>query len=149
MPAKLIIAAPGRPATNGHKRRMFMWNPTFNCYVYENRVMDEKEFNAVAQAVFKKHSDIRPYASIVEFSDGSAITESTSTVLATEHTELLARYKALQARIGDVPPVSTISAREVGLDDAVAIIQRLAPEKLRKTSQGRKAFIEVRSMQVG
>lgn len=144
MPAKIIIAAPGRPATNGHKRRMFLWNPTFNCYVYENRVLDEAEFNSITQAVFKKHSDIRPYALIV--ADNGAV-ESKSMVATAEHEALLARYKALQARIGEPAPVATISAREVGLDEAVAIVQRLAPEKLRKTSQGRKPSVPM--MEVG
>ena len=109
IPAKLIIWCPGRPALNGHKRRSFQWNPDFNCFVHENKIMDEKEFNAVVESVFKRNSDLRPCVRVVEFSDGVALA-----------------------------PVATIStAREVGIDEALEIVQRLAPEKLRKTSQGR------------
>jgi len=110
MSAKLIIWCSGRPALNGHKRRSFLWNTEFNCYVHENKVLDEREFNAVVEAVFKKNSDLRPCVRVVGFSDGTAAPA----------------------------PVTTITAaREVTLDEALAVVQRMAPEKLRKTSQGR------------
>jgi len=140
MPAKIIICAPGRPVCNGHKRRMFIWNPTFNAYVFEDRVLDEAEFNRISESVFKKHSDIRPYAKIVQESV-SVVPEPMvpePMVPEKDYAALKEKYRALQARIGEIPPVATIAAREVGLDEAVAIVQRLAPEKLRKTSQGRR-----------
>ena len=69
MSTKLIIYCPGRPNMNGHARRRFLWNVEFNCYVYENKVLDERELNAVVDTVFKKNSDLRPCVRVVKFSD--------------------------------------------------------------------------------
>jgi hypothetical protein len=113
MPATLIICAPGSPAANGHKRHCFLWNSDLKVFVYQNKEFTEQEFNAIATEVFKKYSHIRPFARIVKFSEGGAITP--------------------------VAPVTTITAaHEITLEEALAVVQRLAPEKLRKTNIGRK-----------
>lgn len=110
MSAKLIIWCPGRPVLNGSKRRTFHWNPTFNCYVHENRAFDEAEFNKIVEGVFKKNNDLRPCVRVVEFSEAPALT-----------------------------PVATISGgAEVTLEAALEVVQRQAPERLRKTNIGRK-----------
>lgn len=75
--AKLIIWCPGRPAINGMKRRTFLWNTTYNCYVHENKVLTEQEFNSVVEAVFKKNQDLRPCARVVEFSEAPAAPKET------------------------------------------------------------------------
>lgn len=149
MSVKLLICAPGRPALNGHKRRSFLWTPEFNCFVYEGRQLTEQEFNTISEPVFKKNGDLRPFVKIAQFSDGKAAVDTQFMVPATEHEALKTRYKALQARIGEpVAPVATITAgREITLDEALAVVLRLAPEKLRKQSQGRVAA--PKEMQVG
>lgn len=104
---KLIIACPGRPASNGHKRRMFQWNPAFNCYVFENRLLDVAEFNRIVESVCKKHADLRPFSRVIED----------------------------VAVAAPVEPVTTLTtAREVGLDEAMAVVARMAPERLKKAA---------------
>lgn len=106
--SKLIIWCPGRLIVNGSKRRTFQWNSTFNCYVHENRAFDEIEFNKVVEGVFKKNADLRPCVRVVEFSDAPVLA-----------------------------PVATISGgAEVTLVAALEVVQRQAPEKLRKTHTG-------------
>lgn len=109
---KLIIACLGRPATNGHKRRMFQWNPTFNCYVFENREMEPEELNRIIEGVCKKHSDLRPFVKVTQISEAAA----------------------------HEPVVTLTTAREVGLDEAIAVVARLAPERLKKAWLPRPAI---------
>lgn len=131
--AKLIILCSGRPTINGSKRRSFLWSEKFKAYVHENRVLDEKEFNAVVEEVFKKNSDLRPCVRVVEYSDGAAATPDSSVVSAADHEALRAKYKALQDRIANSSgPIITVEA-------ALEVIQREAPDRLRKQSLGRVA----------
>ncbi len=104
--SKLAIICPGRPIVNGSKRRSFLWNDTLKCYVHENRFFEEREFNAVVESVFKKNSDLRPCVRVVEFSGEAAV----------------------------LPPIATIAGgAEVTLEQALEVVRRQAPEKLRKT----------------
>lgn len=124
MSAKLIICCSGRPALNGHKRRLFQWNPEYNCFVYENKLFDEAEFNAVIEEVMKKNNDLRPYVKVAVLSDGAEPAAAPSG----DYAALETKYKALQARVG--VPVTAAEAEEVLL--------RLAPHRL-KAKPGRKA----------
>jgi hypothetical protein len=121
MPAKLIICCTGNPNINGHKRRNFLWNEEFKCFAYENRVMSEREFNAQAEAVFKKNWDLRPTARVVQFSDE---TQTVSTVV---HTT-------------DPTPVQ---ARPISLEEALEVVNSLAPDRLKKTPGRKPAAMEV------
>lgn len=136
MSAKLIIWCPGRPIVNGSKRRTFQWNPTYSCYVHENQVFDEKEFNAVVDGVFKKNADLRPCVRVVGFSDGVAATPDAALVSAAEHEKLKAKYKALQDRIAGTPVATISGGAEITLEAAIEVVQRQAPERLRKTHTG-------------
>lgn len=129
MSAKLIICCSGRPALNGHKRRLFQWNPEYNCFVYENRLFDEVEFNSKIEEVMKKNSDLRPYVKVAVLSDGSAVQAPAAPT--GDYAALQAKYAALQARIGQ--PVTAAEAEEVLL--------RLAPHRL-KAKPGRKLVAE-------
>lgn len=127
MSAKLIICCSGRPALNGHKRRLFQWNPEYNCFVYENKLFDEAQFNSVIEEVMKKNGDLRPYVKVAVFSDGSTTPPPPSG----DYAALEAKYKALQARIG--APLT--------VDQAEGVLQRLAPHRL-KGKPGRKPALE-------
>lgn len=108
MPAKIIITCPGRPAVNGHKRHSFLWNPAYACYVFENRVLTTEEYNKIADKVFDKNSHLRPRVKFLP-----------------EDTETLA-------------PITTLTAaREITLDEALEVVGRLAPGRL-KTKPGPK-----------
>ncbi len=123
MSAKLAIICPGRLVVNGSKRRTFLWNDEHKCYIHENRLFDEREFNAVVDGVFKKNADLRPCVRVIEFSDAPAV----------------------------IAPVATISGgAEVTLEAALEVVQREAPERLRKThTSGRPAKGGDQQMAVG
>jgi hypothetical protein len=53
----------------GFKRGDFLWNEDHKCYVYQNKVFSEREFNAVAEKVFKLHYRLLPQVRVVKFSD--------------------------------------------------------------------------------
>lgn len=149
MSTKLLIVCPGRPNVNGAKRRTFHWNPAYECYVHENRMFDETELNGVIEAVFKKNADLRPFVKVVEFSDGKTADSVAPAVSIEEHESLKLRYKKLQERIGG-PPVSTITGgAEITLEEAIDVVRRLAPERLRKQSIGRVAARKPAEMAVG
>ncbi len=131
--AKLIIVCPGRPVVNGSKRRSFLWNDTLKCYIHENRFLDERELNEIVEAVFKKNADLRPFVKVVEFSDGKSA-DAPPPVSVEEHESLKLRYKKLQERIGGAPVATIAGGAEVTLEAALDTVQRLAPERLRKTS---------------
>lgn len=155
MPAKLIICCSGRPALNGHKRRSFLWNTKHNCFVFEGRELGETELNSVVELVCKKNYDLKPFVKVVPSLAENGV-EAPPPALVAEHEALKGRYKTLQERIGTAPDgaelataqaqVADLQAQlasvplpvEITLDAALEVVLRLAPEKLRKTSQGRK-----------
>jgi len=106
-----------------------MWNEQHKCYVYENKPFDPHEFNAIAEAVFKKNHDLRPCVRVVGDEAEMNGVSTPPTVPASEYESLKARYKSLQARIGG----PEVPAPEITLEAALAVVQRLAPERLRKT----------------
>lgn len=161
--SKLIICCAGRPALNGHKRRTFLWSTEHNCFIHEGRELTETELNAQVEGVCKKNWDLRPYVKVVRFSDGSGpaaapvedgskakiadLQEKLAIARADAHTarhanderllELTAKIASLEA---EAAKPRTVPA--VDLDQALEIVTRLAPEKL-KGKPGRKAAPEV------
>src|SRR6478736_9646056 len=108
---KFIICCPGRINVNGHKRREFLWSPEHNAYVYQNRVMTLEEYNKVVDRVFDKNSDLRPRVKMIE--DGAAPAGA---------------------------PISTLSAaREITLEEAIEVVRRIAPERLKGKPGPKKA----------
>lgn len=126
MPAKLIIACTGRPAVNGQRRRKFVWNPKYNAYVYEGREFGEREINDVIDVVIRKNSDLRPYMKVVQFSD-----EATATFQQTVHTT------------DPTPPAGADGSRIITLQEALAVVEKIAPERLKKTPGKKPAMVEV------
>jgi hypothetical protein len=131
MPAKLLICCAGRPALNGSKRRSFLWSEPNQCYVYEGRELGETEFNAKSKEVMSKNQDLRCFVKIV--SEGGGASEDPRIA------QLEAKLAEKQARLETVQ-ASLIEARtkaEPSLEDAIAIVERLAPDRLKK-KPGRK-----------
>lgn len=158
--AKLIICCAGRPALNGHKRRTFLWNVEHNAFVHEGRELEERELNAVVEGVFKKNWDLRPYVKVARFSNGSnpsaaPVVDESKAKIADLHEKLaVARADAHTAR--NAANAALLAAQEridsleaevakpragTSLDEALEIVTRLAPEKL-KSRPGRKAATE-------
>ncbi len=108
--AKLILYVNGKPLLHGFHRHEFKWSQPLGCYIYEGKTLTESEFNAIADKVLRGYPDMNPSARIVEMSP----------------------------TVPAVAPVSTISAsREITVDEAEAVLKRLAPEML-KMKPGRK-----------
>jgi len=161
--AKLIICCAGRPALNGHKRRTFLWSVEHNCFVHEGRELTETELNAQVEGVFKKNWDLRPFVKVARFSDGTVeaaapvedatkakiadLQEKLAIARADAHTarnarnetvlSLQAKVDALEAAAG-APIVAEAPVAAPTLEQAIEVVQRLAPERLRKQSLGRK-----------
>ena len=131
MPANLIICCAGRPALNGFKRRSFMWNAEHGCYVHDNKVLSEGEFNAIAQEVMRKNQDLRCYARVVGV--GVAGADPRIAELEKQLADKQARIESLQATALSLRAKTTPS-----LEEAMEVIETLAPERLKK-KPGRKA----------
>lgn len=155
--AKLIICCAGRPALNGHKRRTFLWSVEHNAFVHEGRELTETELNAQVEGVFKKNWDLRPFVKVARFSDGTAeapvpvadetkakiadLQEKLAIARADAHTARNASNEAvltLQAKVDALEAASVAPSATVAptLEQALEIVTRLAPERLRKTSTG-------------
>lgn len=138
MPAKLIICCSGRPALNGHKRRSFLWSAQYNCFVHEGRVLDEKDFNAVAEAVFKKNQDLRPGVRVVQFSDAAPVlAPDTAARIAELEAKLAAAPADLSARVTELEAQLAAPTADITLEAVLEVVSRLAPHKL-KGQPGKK-----------
>ncbi len=131
MPAKLIICCAGRPAINGHKRRSFIWVDKHGCYVHEGRELDETPFNAVSQVIMAKNKDLRCFAKVVN-GDGAASVDPRIAELEKKLADKQARIETLQASL-----VSVRAQTEPTLDQAIAIVEAQAPDRIKK-KPGRK-----------
>lgn len=108
---KLIIYCGGQPSFYAYKRREFMWDNDRKVYVYKNKVYsDLNEFHADVVKVLAGNTDLRPGVMVLP--------------------EVVASLAA-----DELPPpeVATIAA-EVTLDVALEVVQRLAPDRLKKKS---------------
>ena len=63
--AKLIIWCPGRTIVYGFKRREFLWNEEYKCYVFRGRQFDELEFNSVVDKALLDNQDMNPRVKVV------------------------------------------------------------------------------------
>lgn len=135
---KLIIYINGRPNVHGHKRREFLWNPTHNCHVYRNTEYTPAEFNAVIEKAMSQNQDMFPMVRVVGFAE---------TVSAPPPIDLTGRAKELESVVASLreqiaspieeapamEPIATITAaREITLDEAIAVVSRQAPNFLKK-----------------
>ena len=147
---------------NGHKRRTFMWSAEHNCFIHEGRELSETELNAQVEGVCKKNWDLRPFVKVARFSDGTdeiaAPAEDGSKAKIADLQEKLAAARAdahaarnagneavltLQAKVDALEaaaaaPTAAGEPAAPSLEQALEVVQRLAPERLRKQNFGRK-----------
>ena len=108
--SKLIIWVPGRPLINGPRRGKFEWSAKFECYIYEGRELDAADFNAKYPQAMKSAHESRPQVRVVETVD-----------------------VAVSAAIKAPATIATISvAREITVEEAEDVLQRLAPHRLKQ-----------------
>jgi hypothetical protein len=110
---QFIAYLTGNPAIQGYHRRDFKWSPEHGCYIYLGRTFDEKEFNVLMPAIWKKYREHFPQFKILD-------APKTEPVVAAP-----APVASLQIDVPQAPVEITVEAAE-------AVLQRLAPEKLRK-----------------
>lgn len=134
MPAKLIICCAGRPAINGHKRRSFLWMDKHGCFVHNGVELDEVAFNACSQEVMSKNQDLRCFAKVVD-SDGVATADPRIAHLEAKLIENQTRIYTLQASL--ISARNSAPASDITLEQALAVVESLAPDKIKK-KPGRK-----------
>lgn len=88
--SKLIIWVPGKPLLYGYHRSEFKWSEPHQCYIYQGRVFEEKEFNGAADRALKNYADLFPSVKVVEFSEPVVAERHEITVAEAE--EVLIRY---------------------------------------------------------
>ncbi len=110
--AKLIIWIPGKPNLHGFKRREFLWSESHKCYLYEGKEIDIAEFNVKYEKAMKTNYDMNPRVKVIDAKD------------------------SIRPPAPSVQPTLQVSSmavsRSLTLDEAEAVVQRLAPERLKK-----------------
>ncbi len=120
MSVKLIIWIPGKPNIHGHKRREFLWVPAFSCYLYEGKEIEPSAFNAKYEKAMKNNGDMLPRVKVIE----TASAESAAPI-STPATPSPVSAPNLP------PPTLELTITEQ-LEKAEAVIERYAPERLKK-----------------
>jgi hypothetical protein len=115
MSAKLIIWVPGKPLLNGYKQREFIWSEAHKCYIYGGSEIDASKFNELYEKAVRNNFDMNPRVKVVDVQ---------------------------RIAIIEPPPITTITAQEITAEKAEEVLQRLAPERLKK-KPGPKPAIEV------
>ena len=103
--AKLIIYSKGNVLVNGLVRGEFTWMPEYGTHVFKNKVLDEVEFNEVIERVLRTYTKFFPLVKVVEFSKPAAAAPE---------------------------PIAETIPEEMSLSDALDVVGRLAPHRLKK-----------------
>lgn len=128
--SRLIIYVSGKPLLHGHKRREFLWSPTHRCYLYNGKEIDASEFNATYDKAMRNNSDMSPRVMVVpsmEVQSEPPTSSSTSAVV-----------EKVTVTEPDEPNVAGVT-----VDEAVAVLERLAPERLKKKTGPKPKILEV------
>lgn len=146
--SKFVVCISGKPNINGYKRGEFHWDESLKLYVYQKLVFDEAQFNEVVKKALDRYHDMNPKVRCIQMTPAVIVQPAPQfTVPLHEHEALKvelsqtqARFRELEQRRGspqvedlDCPVVATITAaHEVTLEEAEAVILRLAPNRLKK-----------------
>jgi len=107
MSVSLLIYITGKPNIHGYKRREFLWSPAHNLYLFQGKEWSPKDFNEAWLTAMRRNEDLRPMV------------------------------KVLTAETANVSPPADASGllmgrREPTLDEALEVVKRHAPDKLKK-----------------
>ncbi len=103
--AKLIIYITCKPVLHGFKRREFLWSEVHKLYLYGGKEISLAEFNAIYEKAMRTNADMRPLVKVLDVTPEPAPTIQVSQMAV---------------------------SRSLTLEDAEAVINRLAPERLKK-----------------
>jgi hypothetical protein len=116
---KLIIWVSGRPSLNGYRIREFIWSESHKRFIYEGKEFAPEEFNAKFEKAFQNNQDLMPRAMVASVGPVSQVVVKTT------------------------PPPSPAAPRVFTLDEALEIVQRDAPERLKKKPGPKTEVMEV------
>lgn len=116
--SKFVVCISGKPNIHGYKRGEFHWNETLKLYVYQKLIFDESQFNEVVAKALDRYHDMSPKVRVVEVAVSQQPVEDL-----------------------DTPPIATITAaHEVTVEEAEAVMERLAPHRLKKKTGPKPAL---------
>lgn len=107
MTVSLLIYITGKPLIHGYKRREFLWSQAHNLYLFQGKEWSPKEFNDAWAAAMRRNEDLRPMVKVLT-------SDTANTSPPADASGLL---------LGRRPPT---------LDEALEVVKREAPEKLKK-----------------
>lgn len=110
----LIIYVTGKPLLHGHRRREFAWSPPHGVYLYDGKEFAPSEFNEAYERCMRNNSDMNPRVRVVAGSVPAARKPDGPVVA-----------------VG-VVPAPPPAPRAITLEEAEAVVARLAPERLKK-----------------
>jgi hypothetical protein len=111
---QIIIYVRGKPNFNGHRRREFIWDASRSVYVYQSKILDEIQFAQICEPVLKKYNDMCPFVKILD-----------------------SEPKVIKVEAEPPPVFTALPVQEPTLEEALEIVKKLAPDKL-KPRPGRK-----------
>lgn len=110
---KLIIWIPGRTNVYGFVRREFKWSAKHKCFIHAGKEYTPEEFNKLGEQVFYRAEDMHPAVKVLIEPEAAPATAPTP----------------------EPAPVSTITtAREITEDEAVSVLMRVAPHRLKRAA---------------
>ncbi len=108
--SKLIIWVTGRPSLDGYAKREFKWSELHKKFIYEGKEIAPAEFNAKWEKAFRNNGDLFPQVWVVD-----AIADAPPTT----------PPKPI------APPQVPIALNLITVDQAEAVMMKLAPERLK------------------
>ena len=106
---KLIIWVPGYPTVNGHARGEYQWSEKHQCYIYHGQELDPETFNEVVERAIRDYPTLYALVKAVPSAPDPAPVHLTVEALDIEETK-----------------------QEFTLADALDLVERLAPHRLKK-----------------
>jgi hypothetical protein len=134
---KLIIWIPGKPMVHGFKRREYIWSVEHGCHIYLGREFSPEEFNSVVEKAIRNNMDMHPLVKVMPGATADA-------ALRAQISKLEEQLNAHPVPEAPPAPVTTIAqGREISLEEAEAVVFRLAPHKFKKAPAVKVAKLDV------
>lgn len=116
--SKLIIWVTGRPSLDGYAKREFKWSELHKKFVYEGKEFLPTEFNAKWEKAFRNNMDLQPQVMVIENGIAAAPAPVPPPVVR-------------PAAPPPPPPMTSVPLHLITVDQAEAVMARLAPERLK------------------
>jgi hypothetical protein len=118
--SKIIIYFTGHPRVNGYSRGEFQWSEAHQCYLFQNKVFDETNFNDAFTLCFTRYHSLFPLVKFVEENPPAQITPPLT---------------------ADELPIAEDTTDEILVARAEDTLERLAPHRLKKKPGPKSALV--------